>query len=166
MVRIGKIVATHGLQGTLVLTHIVGNSNWLSKGAALFIELSKDSRIPYFVAEAKKKNDEEYHVILEDVGEVATAKKLVGKHVYAEEHLLGKATAETPLLWIGFNIVDAELGSIGPLKDVTQAGPQWIGTVEYQGREVLIPLVSQMISDINARNRYIRMQLPQGLLDI
>ena len=32
MIRIGKIVATHGLTGSLIMTHVAGDKNWLKKG--------------------------------------------------------------------------------------------------------------------------------------
>jgi len=166
MIRVGKIAATHGLQGTLILTHVTERNDWLQKGHVLFVELQKGSRIPYFVERVKAGGAGELQVGLEDVATVEAAKKLVGKHVYVDAALLGKASENTPLLWIGFNVVDAHKGGIGPLADVTQAGPQWIGTIISDGREILIPLVPQMIIEVNARNKYIRMDLPEGLLDI
>ena len=75
MIRIGKIVATHGLQGSLVLTHVVGSSDWLKKGDVLFLELNKGSFIPFFVKTVKGVDDEEYIVTLEDVTVVEEAKK-------------------------------------------------------------------------------------------
>ena len=166
MIRIGKIVATHGLQGNLILTHVVGSSNWLKKDAVLHLELRKDSFIPFFVVSAKGSNDEEYIVQLEDVISVEEAKKLVGKTVYTEETNLAGHEKDSPLLWIGFNIVDKTLGSLGAIEDVMQAGPQWLAKLDYEGREVLIPLIPQMILDVNVRNKFIRMDLPEGLLEL
>jgi 16S rRNA processing protein RimM len=166
MIRIGKIVATHGLQGSLILTHVVGSSDWLKKEDVLFLELNKGSYIPFFVATVKAANDEEYIVTLEDVTVVEAAKKLIGKHVYVKEDILSATAADTPLLWIGFNLVDKEKGSLGPIEDVMQAGPQWLARLTYEGKEVLIPLIEQMILDVNIRNKYIRMDLPDGLLDL
>ena len=84
MIRIGKIVATHGLQGGVILTHIIGHSDWLKKGAPLFVELNKESYIPYFTLQCKASNNAEYIVNLEDIEKVEQAKRLVGKHVYAD----------------------------------------------------------------------------------
>ena len=166
MIRIGKIVATHGLQGSLVLTHVVGSSDWLKKDDVLFLELNKGSFIPFFVQTAKAANDEEYIITVEDVTVVEAAKKLIGKQAYVKEDILSATAADTPLLWIGFNLVDKEKGSLGPIEDVMQAGPQWLAKLTYEGKEVLIPLIEQMILDVNIRNKYIRMDLPDGLLDL
>ncbi|HTM64910.1 MAG TPA: ribosome maturation factor RimM [Flavipsychrobacter sp.] len=166
MIRIGKIVATNGLQGAIVLTHIVGESTWLKKDDVLFLELNKDSFIPFFVIAVKPVNKEEYILNVEDVDTLESAKKLIGKQAYVKEDILSKYTSDSPLLWIGFNIVDKERGSVGAIEDVMQTGHQWLAKVTYEGREVLIPLIDQMILDTNVRNKFIRMELPEGLLDI
>ena len=166
MLRIGKIVATHGLQGAVILKHIVGKSDWLQKDAVLFAELRKGSHIPYFTTAAKAANDEEYIVNLEDVNTVEDAKKLIGKQVYVQEDILSKHTTDSPLLWIGFNMVDREKGSLGPVEDVLQAGPQWLAKLTIEGKEALIPLVPEILLEVNIRNKYIRVALPEGLLEV
>jgi 16S rRNA processing protein RimM len=166
MIRIGKIVATHGLQGSLILQHIVGQSDWLKKDDVLFVEVVKSSFIPHFVSQSKESNHEEYIISLEDIDTVEVAKKLIGKQVYAKEESLKSHADDSPLLWIGFNLVDKTKGGLGNIEDVMQAGAQWLAKITYQEKEVLIPLVEQMIIDVNIRNRYIRMDLPEGLLEV
>ncbi|GAA4454640.1 ribosome maturation factor RimM [Rurimicrobium arvi] len=166
MIRIGKIVATHGLQGNVILTHIGGKNDWLHVDEAIFVAMQKGSRIPYYPTMVKRVNDEEYHVRFDDVTTVEAAKRLIGKEVFVHQEILGAATIDNPLLWIGFNVVDAEKGGLGPLADIAQTGHQWVGTIHYQGREVLLPMVKPLLVEVNLRNRYIRMNLPEGLLDI
>lgn len=166
MLRIGKIVATHGLNGTLIMTHIAGKSNWLKTEQVLFVAIQKDNRIPYYVTTCKPHNDEEYHLQLDEVTTVEAAKKLVGKHVYIAEDILSQAKVDSPLLWIGFNVVDANKGSLGELIDVSQTGHQWIGTIWHEGKDVLLPLVEPLLQEVNLKNKYIRMILPEGLLEL
>ena len=99
MIRIGKIVATHGLQGLLVMTHIVGNSKWLKNSDALFIEMQKDSYIPFFVSESKANNTEEYVISLEDIGSVESARRMIGMHVYVKDEVVASHAQDSPLLW-------------------------------------------------------------------
>lgn len=166
MIRIGKIVATHGLQGTLIMTHIAGKSNWLQQDQVLFVAMQKDSHIPYYVTKCKAHNDEEYHIQLDDVNTIEAAKKMVGKQVYVKAEILGAAKIDSPLLWIGFSVVDEEKGSLGTLIDIAQTGHQWVGTIDYQGKEVLLPMVAPLLLEVNLRNKFIRMSLPEGLLDL
>lgn len=166
MIRVGKVVAAHGLQGAVVLKHIVDNSKWLEKQMPLFLELQKKSYIPYFVEDFTVNNEEEYIVQLDDVDGVDAAKRLIGKHVYAEEDQLSKSKSDSPLLWIGFNLVDKTKGGLGVLEDVMQAGQNWIGQITVNSKEVLIPLAPEMILDVNMKNKFIRMDLPEGLIEV
>lgn len=166
MIRIGKIVATHGLQGAVILSHIVGNSEWMQKDATLFVEIRKGSYIPYFATAAIASNHEEYIVNLEDVNGVEEAKKLTGKHVYVNEDILSGHADDSPLLWIGFNLVDKNKGGLGTIEDVMQTGAQWLAKITIEEKEVLIPLVEDFILDVNMRNKFVRVELPEGLLEV
>lgn len=166
MIRIGKIVASHGLQGDIILTHILNKKNWLKKDDVLFLELNKGSFIPFFVISVKGNQEDECIVKLEDITTVEQAKKLIGKQVYLEDALLEEQKIDSPLLWIGFTVIDRDKGEIGKVADVMQTAHQWLASVKYNDREVLIPLIDEMILDVNVRNKFIRMTLPEGLLDI
>lgn len=166
MIRIGKIVATHGLSGSLILTHVVGNSNWLKKGNALHVEMQKGSFIPYFISGIKATNAEEYLINIEDIDKLEAAKKLVTKHVYVDESLLSDYARQSPLLWIGFNLIDKNYGEIGKIEDVMQTGNQWLAKLTYKNTEVLIPLIEQTINELNIKTKTIKTTIPDGLLEV
>jgi len=166
MIRIGKVVATHGLNGALILTHVVGNSNWLKKGQVILLEMQKGSYIPYFIAQFKVNNDKEYVINVEDIDKIESAKRLVTKHVYVDEDILSAYAKQSPLLWIGFNVIDKTKGRIGTIQDVSQTGYQWLAKVIYVGVEVLIPLIDEMIEKIDIKTKTIEVVLPDGLLEV
>jgi 16S rRNA processing protein RimM len=166
MIRIGKIVATHGLNGSLVLTHVVGNSKWLKKEHTLLVEMQKGSYIPHFISACKPTNDKEYHINIEDIGTVEQARKLVTKQVYVDEAILAGYAKKSPLLWIGFKIIDSRKGDIGIIDDVVQTGHQWLARLSYNNVEVLVPLIDVMIENLDLKKKVIKMNLPEGLLDI
>lgn len=166
MLRVGKIVATHGLQGAVIIKHIVENTDWLNEGDAIFVEMTKGSNIPYFVEHANKHAAVELLVKLEDVSDAEAAKRLVGKQVFADVDILEKAKADTPLMYIGFELIDQQKGSLGVITDIFQAGAQWIAQIMVEGKEVLIPLADNLILDLNKKNKFIRMDLPNGLIEV
>lgn len=166
MIRIGKIVATHGINGSLVLTHVVGKSTWLKKDHVLLVEMQKGSYIPYFVSGVKAVNPEEYVITIEDIDKVESAKKLVTRHVYVDESLLSGFAKQSPLLWIGFNLIDKEKGKIGEIEDVVQTGSQWLAKLTYKTKEVLVPLIEQTIDAVDIKAKTIEVALPEGLLEV
>jgi len=166
MIRIGKIVATHGLNGSLVMTNITNDSKWLKKGAVLMVEMQKGSFIPHFVATCKTTNPDEFLITIEEIDTQAAAKKLVTKHVYVDESLLAGLVQESPLMWIGFTVLDAHYGNIGKIEEVMQTGAQWIGKIHYKGNEALIPLVDATLEGIDVTGKILKTNLPEGLLEV
>jgi 16S rRNA processing protein RimM len=65
--NIGKLVATFGVNGQLVIEHVLGKKTALNGLEVLLVEIKKNDLIPYFVVETKMKNDTEVFVSLEDV---------------------------------------------------------------------------------------------------
>lgn len=167
MIRIGKIAGTHGLKGAVILTHILQTKeDWLTKEIPLFIALQRDTNIPFFAEEVQVYREGSYLVSFEDVATVEAARKLVGKAVFAEEKYLNVAAADTPLLWIGFEVMDETLGNVGRIKDIFQTAHQWLAELDHNGKEVLLPLVEQTIKGVDLKNKILRMDLPEGIMDL
>lgn len=166
MIRIGKIVATHGLSGDVIITHLGGNKPWLKPGDALFVALRKDSHIPFFVSSVKSAVPDELIIHFEDTDTIEAAKKLVSRELFVVEENLVKIGADSPLLWIGFEMVDKAEGKIGVIKDVYQTRNQWLAEVDYKGTEVLVPLVSPVLDKVDVRAKTVYTELPDGLLDV
>ena len=166
MIRIGKIAAQHGLSGALIFTHKLGSLKGIKKGTALFIEVRKGSRIPYFVQGLKERGGEEALLHLEDLNTLEEAKTLVGRDVWAETQLVQEAAVDSPLQFIGYKVVDTKLGSLGEIEDVYEAGPQWLAVLMIDGKEVLFPIIDAFLVETNKRARYLRVALPEGMLDL
>ncbi len=166
MIRIGKIVATHGIGGSLIFTHVVGNSNWLKKEHILHVEMQKGSFIPYFIAQCKSSGPKEYQINIENIDRVEDAKKLVTKHVYVDESVLADYARQSPLLWIGFMVTDKHSGQLGPIDDVMQTGSQWLAKLTYKEKEVLIPLIDETIEKLDIKLKTLSVNLPDGLLEV
>jgi 16S rRNA processing protein RimM len=166
MIRVGKIVATHGLGGDVIVTHVTGRKNWLKAGDVLFVAIRKDSYIPHFVERIKSASEDEVVLHFEDTEAVEAARRLVGKDCFLEEAVLAKTGSDSPLLWIGFEAVDRKLGSLGPIIDIYQTAQQWLATVTYKGNEALLPLIEQTLRGVDLKKRQVQLELPEGLMDI
>ena len=91
---------------------------------------------------------------------------MIKKHVYVNEDVLASFAKDSPLLWIGFQVTDVNEGIVGVIEDVMQTSAQWLGKIIHQEKEVLIPLIPQMIRDVNIKTKRIIMELPAGLLEM
>src|SRR5215217_974415 len=79
---IGKIVASHGLTGEVVLEHALGKKTDLKGLETIFIEERKGAFLPYFVQGTKIKNAEEVYVKLEGFNTKESSRRLMQREVW------------------------------------------------------------------------------------
>jgi 16S rRNA processing protein RimM len=63
--KIGKLAASFGLKGELVLQHNLGNKTALNGLETIFIEQGNDNFMPYFISSTNIKNDKEFQASYE-----------------------------------------------------------------------------------------------------
>jgi 16S rRNA processing protein RimM len=166
MIRVGKIVATHGLAGDVVVTHVTGRKGWLKADDVLFVSLVKGSFIPHFITNVKSFSEDEIILHFDETESMEAARLLVRKEVFVQEEMLMHAAQDSPLLWIGFEAIDETAGSLGAIEDIYQTAQQWLATVRINGKEALLPLIDQTLKGVDLKKKQVRLSLPDGLLDI
>ncbi len=67
---------------------------------------------------------------------------------------------------IGFRLDDAVHGDVGEIKAVNDQASQALFVAEKGGREVLIPISDNYITEVNRENRTIHIRTPEGLIDL
>ena len=113
--KIGKLAASTGLKGNLVLQHSLGKKTSLKGLEAIFIEEKKDNFIPYFIQSSKIRNDQETIIKLEGIDLMEQARKLTPKEVWLAEVDFKKFVAKSsPIALLGFTMINdgVELGVI------------------------------------------------------
>ena len=61
---------------------------------------------------------------------------------------------------------DKTAGEIGLVKSIYSAGPQDLLAVQYKHQEVLIPIIDEIILEVDRNNKLILVQMPEGLLTL
>ena len=138
----------------------------------LFIE-KEGKAIPYFVEEVKMLDT--LVVKLEEVDSKEVAAKLAGKSILLRsQDVRPEEDRLIPLennglfysQYIGFEVIDEMLGRIGTIERVEEFPQQEMGVLSYQTKEILIPLNETLIVNINEKEKTIKMDLPEGILDL
>jgi len=164
--KIGKLAASTGLKGELVLQHNLGKKTTLKGLEAIFLEEKKDSFIPYFLQSAKIRTDDETIIKLEGIDIVEAARKLTPKEVWLSEEDFKKFAAKSsPIALLGFNIVNQE-EDLGEILEVIEQPHQVLCTILLNGKEALIPIHEESLEKVDTKNRRVYVNLPDGLLDI
>jgi 16S rRNA processing protein RimM len=164
--KIGKIAATFGVEGQLILEHNLGKKTSLKGLENIFIEENKDSFLPYFISGTKTKNDSEIYISIEGLQSKEAAKFLVKKEVWLSENDFKKfAAAAAPISLLGFMIMNNQ-EEIGEVLEVIEQPHQILCTISIDGKEALIPIHENSLQKVDKKNRKVYVDLPEGLLEI
>lgn len=165
-VHIGKIVATYGLKGDLILKHVLGKKSDFKNLEVLFIEELKDVYLPYFHKKSIAKNISETIITLEGVDSKEAATELLKKKIWLLKNDFEKAVSKTaPVNLIGFVICN-NTESFGKVEAVIEQPHQVLLQLHIKNKEVLIPLNEETLQKIDRTKKQIHVKLPDGLLAI
>ncbi len=165
-VQIGKIVATFGVSGELILQHALEKKSTFKGVEALFVEETKGNLLPYFIKSAKAKNSNESYVLLDGIASKEAAHRFIKKTVWLTqsdfEKVVGKASS---IGLLGFSIYEQKQ-MIGMVDEVIEQPHQILLKILYRNKEAFIPLHEETIDKIDRKKKEIHVTLPDGLLDI
>lgn len=164
--KIGKLAASYGLNGELVLQHSLGKKTSLKGLEAIYLEEKKDNFLPYFIEKTSIKNETETYIKLEGIDNKETARKLTPKEAWLEEADFNKFAAKAaPISLLGFSMIEGET-DLGEIIEVIEQPHQVLCTIMYKGKEALIPVHEASLVKINQKNKKVFVTLPEGLLEI
>jgi 16S rRNA processing protein RimM len=162
--KIGKLAATFGVQGQLVLEHSLGKKTSLKGLEIIFIEEKKDTFLPYFITATKIKNDKEIYISLEGIQTKEGAH--FKKEVWLSEIDFKKfAAGAAPISLLGFMIINNEV-ELGEVLEVIEQPHQVLCSILIDGKEALIPIHEDSLEKIDKKSRKLYVNLPDGLLEI
>ena len=165
--KIGKLAASFGLKGELVLKHSLGKKTSLKGLEIIFLEERKDNFMPYFIETASVKNDTEVYIKLEGIDSKETARKLTPKEVWlATEDFNNFAAGSAPIAMLGFHLINDDDEDLGEIIEVIEQPHQILCAILLDGKEALIPIHQESLDKIDQKNRKVHVTLPDGLLDI
>ncbi len=163
---IGKIAATHGLSGEVVLQHALGKKTDLKCLQTIFIEEKKDSFLPYFIESTSIKNAGEVYIKLEGLNTKEGARRLSQKEVWLLKADFDKYAAKSsPISLLGYIMINAG-EEIGEIIEVIEQPLQVLCKIIYRGNEALIPINEESLEKIDKRKKQVYVSLPDGLLEI
>ncbi len=164
--ELGKIIKPHGLQGELQIYLDVDEPTAYKNLESVFVEIN-DNLVPFFV-ESLSLNGNKGIIAFEDVESFEDAEKL-------RDHKLHLPLALLPELpdgkfyyheVIGYTVVDQQEGALGTVASILSGKAQDLLEMDYQGKEILIPLIDEIVLGANHEDKTLNVNLPKGLLDL
>jgi 16S rRNA processing protein RimM len=103
----------------------------------------------------------------EDISNVDQAGELKGCKLFLPLNMLPESKGEDIYLheYLGLQVIDNE-NELGKIIDYNEASAQIILVMEYKSKEVLFPLIDEVVTKVDKGAQKLFVQLPEGLLDV
>lgn len=164
--KIGKLAASHGLLGDLILQHHLGKKTALKGLEVIYIQDTTNNFIPYFIEKATARSATETLLKLEDINDKESARLLTPKEVWLEEKDFNKyAKKSTPIALLGFTLYDKNT-PLGEIIEVIELPHQILCSVSFNNKEILIPIHEDNLISVDNKKKIVAVDVPEGLLDI
>lgn len=164
--KIGKLAASFGLNGVLILQHSLGKKTSLKGLEAIYIEQQKESFIPYFIETTTIKSDTEIYLKLEGIDTKEAARILTPKDVWLEQADFKKHSKKSaPIVLLGYIMMEGST-ALGEIIEVNEQPHQILCTILYKGKEALIPLHEESLQKIDHAAKKVFVEIPEGLLEL
>ena len=167
-INVAYLAKTRNLNGRFVARSAAGLPFLLEVGDEVaFVPPQLDAPRQAVVSDVRLIDDYSAEVAFEGVdGEAAGI--LVGCHCLIPRDSLDESVFEdVPGMWEGWTVLDAKAGEVGAISDIIENPGQDLLEVEKpDGSTVLVPVVDEIVLDVDADARIVRVGLPAGLLDL
>ncbi|MCC3157212.1 ribosome maturation factor RimM [Hymenobacter sp. 15J16-1T3B] len=168
--ELGYVVKTHGLRGQLVAELDVDSVDDYRRVEEVFVERPAGSgKLHRFgVERLTPQAGTRVLLKLKTVDRIEDAELFRGLKLYRP--LVDLPELEEDQFYfhevVGYAVVDANLGPLGTVESFYELPEQVLLAMRYQGQEVLIPVVDELIQHADEDTKELHVTLPDGLLDI
>lgn len=166
--EVGYIAKTYGIKGEVHAVFDVDNPEEYQDLESVFLVNKSQQLEPYFVQNIRYVSGY-VRLKFEEIDDIDAAKTLVGNKLMLPTDILPETDGEEYYFHqiVGYKVVDADLGEVGPVTQLYDSTNQDLIGVEHQGKEVLIPYIKdQIIQRLDHDQKIIHVTLPGGLLDV
>ena len=163
---LGRIAKTHGIKGEVTIRLDVDDPSAYHDMKYFLLEINK-VLTPFFVEKMTCSGDKVF-VKVQDINTVEAASALTGKEVFLPLELLPKLSGKQFYYHEvkGFLLIDEIHGELGPINDVIEYPTQAIIQVFKDKKELLIPILDQVIQKVDRKTKKLYIKAPDGLIDM
>ncbi len=162
IIEIGEIVNTHGVRGELKLNPWTDDLEKLLETKQFFYKLNGKIETLCVVQIRLHKNCA--IIKAEGIDDMQTAEGFRGQTLYVEKEELPEGIYYIADL-LGLKVITEE-GELGNITDVFSTGANDVYEVSEKGKKpIYLPALSHVIDEINLTEKYMRVKVPEGLLD-
>lgn len=168
--ELGYVVKTHGLRGQMVAELDVDDVQEYLDMEEVFVERPVGSgKLHRFEVErVTAQAGTRVLLKLKNVERIEDAELFRGLKLYRPLDELPELEDDQFYFHdvIGYTVVDTNMGPLGTVEAFYELPEQDLLAMRYQGQEVLIPVVDELVQHADEESRELYVTLPEGLLDV
>ena len=164
---LGTVVAKYSFKGEVLIKLDTDDPETYLSLQSFLLE-DESHLIPCFTTKVQLHKSQLLRVSVEGVNSEKQADLMIGKSVYLPLDQLPKLDDNQFYFHeiIGFKVIDSVQGPIGIITGVNDASSQVLLEVEHNDKQILIPLVDELIQQLDKQKKQIYLSIPEGLLDL
>jgi 16S rRNA processing protein RimM len=162
--QLGIVSRPHGLKGEVYVALDTDFPEDYSEMESVFL-LQNGKLVPFFIERLQIRHTEAL-VKFEDVDDKEAALGIKGFSLHLPLDQLPDLESDQFYFHeiIGYQIIDQNAGELGKVGQVYEAGHQDLIGMDYQDKEVLIPINDEIILTVDREKNTLLVNLPDGLL--
>lgn len=164
---LGKIVKKYSFKGELLIKLDTDQPELFENMESVFVEFRR-KLVPFFIEDSYLHKSELLRVKFEDVDSEEEADALLGSELYLPLEFLPKLSGNQFYYHevIGFTAEDKSFGKIGKITGVNDSTAQALFEIDYNGQQVLVPIIDQFLVKVDREQKKIFLELPEGFMDL
>lgn len=163
---LGKITRKHGLSGNVILKLDTDQPELYKKLESIFVEIN-GLLVPFFIEKVAWSKQDSLNILFKNSNE-NLVEQLLGKNVFLPLSTLPKLTGNQFYYHevIGFEILEEDGKTCGTIESVNDQTAQHYFILNFAQNEVVIPIIKDWILEVNREEKFIKMRLPEGLMEV
>jgi 16S rRNA processing protein RimM len=164
---LGHIVSKFSFKGELQIKLDTDEPELYEHLESIFVDY-RNKLIPFFVEKSNLQKSNLLRVKLEEVDEEADADDLLKRDVYLPLTQLPKL-GDNQFYYhevIDYTAIDETHGNIGNIKFVNDQTMQALFFIDFNGKEIIIPVNDRFILKVDKEEKAIYFKTPEGLIDM
>ena len=161
MQKIAQVLKSNGRDGELLVSFTGIDPEDIDLEEPVFVEFD-GLPVPFYFESFQQRGVSRALVRLTGVHNLTDADELAGRAVYVEDGVY-EDEEEDLTGWTVLDVDGTRVGTVSAHEDIPGNPCIW---VETGHGEVLVPLREELVLDVDEKKQTLRMEIPEGLLDL
>jgi 16S rRNA processing protein RimM len=164
---LGKILKTFGNKGQLMVHLDVDEPDKYERLESVYLDIYGE-RIPFFITRVELKNRNSAVFSFADVSSSDEAEEYTGREMFLPVSNLPPLSGKQFYFHEveGYMVTDSMHGELGIVESILDLHQQALFQIRHGEKEILIPVVDQIIKNIDRERKIIHIEAPEGLIEI